>query len=206
MNKTIYIICICLLTGCAGPYRTLKPSALNYLNRSSSEQKLEVSYLYDIQGMTRNKRYSKKEKKFGYATIGLEIKNLTNLPLTITKENFRILANGVEKPPILPEDYAKVVRQTSATYLLHTLWGPWSYSYVENPAPGQKSSEFKFYPIGAVIGIANLFIAENANSTHLKTLQQNSIYDKVIEPGATLYGIAIIPSFTFEPLTFEFSD
>jgi hypothetical protein len=99
-------------------------------------------------------------------------------------------------------DYTKVVKQTSAPHLLHTLWGPWSLSYVEY-GNGQSESSFKFYPVGLVVGLINVMVAETANKHHRETLEANQIYGKTIEPGATAYGIVILPASTYEPLTFE---
>ncbi len=203
-STLLIITSLCLLTGCATTYKQLTPASLNYQNQSTSKDKLEISYIYDIQTMSSNKRYAKKERKSGLAGVGIKIKNTTDKPLTLTKENFKIIANGIAKSPVAAENYTHVVKQASGVYLLHALWGPWRYTYIENPPPGTKQSEFKYIPIGAIVGLINMIIAATANANHLKTLQQNQIYGKIIDPGVTLFGIAIIPSSSYEPLTFEF--
>jgi|GEM_PF-4365698 len=207
MKKTLYFCLIGLAAvGCAGPYRALTPSTLNFQNRNSvPTAQLEISYLYDIQGLTKNKRYSKKERKFGYAAVALRIDNKSSQTVKITKENLKILANGVSKSFVDPNVYALKVKQTSATYLLHGLWGPWRYSYMENLSTGERETEFKYLPVGLAIGIINLIIAESSNKKHRQTLEQNTIFDRSIEPGGTLYGIVIIPSGSYEPLSFEYN-
>jgi len=204
--KYLTVISLSLLIGCASSYKPLLPSTLNYQNQTPAKEKLEISYLYDIQNQTRNKRYARKENKFGYAAIGLRIKNTTNQTVTLTQENFKINANGVTKKFVSVEDYTKVVRQTSAPYLLHSLWGPWSISHVEDPSQGINETTVQFIPVGVAVGIGNLIVAESANKRHLETLMLNQIYGKSIEPGQTFFGIVIIPTSSYEPLEFKFTD
>ena len=86
--------------------------------------------------------------------------NTTDKPLTLTRENFKIMANGIEKSTVVAENYAHVVKQASGLYLLHALWGPWGYSYIENPPSGVKQSELKYIPIGAAVGLINVIVRQ----------------------------------------------
>ena len=202
-NISIFSALLIFLASCAATYKPLNTPSLNFQNKSLASSKLEVSYMYRVQALANNRKYSKKETKFGLAAIGLKITNTSSQPITITRQNFKILANGNERPSLTIEEYAGKVKQLSGLFLLHTLWGPWQYTYIENPPPGVQQSTFKFLPIGAIVGLINALVAGNANKNHQNALQQNQIYGMTIEPGKTLYGVALVRMLGYEPLTFD---
>lgn len=206
--KNISFFCAILLAlaSCATTYKPLSTPALNFQNKSAAKDKLEVSYLYDVQALSNNKRYSKKERKFGFAAIGLKITNTSDQPITLTRQNFKILANGSERPSVTVTEYTGKVKQLSGLFLLHALWGPWAYTYEENSATGVSKSSFKYIPVGAIVGLINALVAGSANKNHLTAMQQNEIYGKAIEPGKTLHGVAIVQMLSYEPLTFDWKE
>ena len=62
-------------------------------------------------------------------------------------------------------------------------------------------------PIGLVLGpvvtIGNFGSALSANNRFKEELQKNYVYDQVIEPGDTIYGIIGITKKGYHPLTLE---
>lgn len=196
---------IFILSGCAGPYRTLNVRAMNFQGQAVQGQKVQFSYLYDIQHLTENKRYSKKERKHGYAAVGLKITNYTDHAITITRDNLIIRSNGNRLSPIDIKTYVRDVHQTSASYLLYGLLGPWSYETVETPSGGSQT-KFHYLPIFLAVGLVNLIVAESANAKHRETLTTNDIFGQKLDPGVMMYGIVLLPLEGYPPLSFELEE
>lgn len=201
MSRLLLLFAVVLLGSCAVQYKPVVPAKMNFQNRFAADDKLAVSYIYDVQGITTNKRYARREREHGFAAVALQIKNISAEPVTITRSNFKVLVNGSDKEYVTPEKYTSKVKQLAGLHLLHALWGPWAYQYEETPAG--TSSRFRYIPIGATIGLINLIIAATANGKHLETLKQNEIFGKTIAPGEQLHGIVLIANTTYEPLTFR---
>jgi hypothetical protein len=175
---------------------------LPFQNAAQLKENVTVSYLYDIQTLSRNRRYGKKERKAGYAAVGVKIKNESNQPVQITGSNFVVIANGIERPLIGPEVYTSKVKQHPSVHLLHALWGPWQYSYQEY-GNNQHETSFRYLPVGAAVGLINLIIASTGNIKHEETLKANTIIGRTVEPGHTLNGVILMASPSYEPLTFK---
>jgi hypothetical protein len=201
MFKYLFILAsLFMLTSCGVTYKPLELERLSFQNAASLKENVTVSYLYDIQDMSRNRRYGKKERKAGYVAVGVRIKNESNQPIQIT-DNFMVTANGTERPLMSPEAYTAKVKQHPPVHLLHALWGPWQYSYVEYG--NQRQSSFRYLPVGAAVGLINLIVAATGNANHEETLKANTIIGRTVEPGNTLNGIILMASPSYEPLTFE---
>jgi len=200
MFKSLLILSsLCVLTSCGVSYKTLELEKLPFQNTAQLKENVTVSYLYDIQTLSRNKRYGKKEHRAGYAAVGIKIKNESNQPIQITDNNFKVIANGKERPLISPDTYTAKVKQHPTIHLLHFLWGPWY-----NKDFGTYHEEhFQYLPVGAAVGVINLIIAARGNIKHTKTLKTNTLIGRTVEPGNTLNGIILMASPSYEPLTFE---
>jgi hypothetical protein len=193
------------LTSCAVRYRTVSPSILQYPVQPGDSSKVVISSISDF-NQTFNSRYGKKEFKAGYAAIAVKVTNLKDQPVQLTRENLKVSSKAGEREIITMEEYTKRVQQVPQAYLLHTLWGPWQWSHVENPAPGQPESTFVFLPIGLVVGIGNMFYAAHANTKHKAALSNNQLIGLTVEPGQTVYGILLIRSSGFEKLRIELKE
>jgi hypothetical protein len=198
----LYISVLCMLTSCGVPYRALELDRLPYQNSAQLKDNVTVSYLYDIQTLSTNKRYGKKEHKAGYAAVGVRIKNESDQPIQITRDNFKVTINGTEKAPMTTEEYTQKVKQHPAVHLLHALWGPWRYSYVEYGSGGRSESSFQYWPVGAAIGVINMIIASSGNTKQKEQLNTNTIFGKTVEPNKTVNGVILMSQPNFEPLTF----
>src|SRR4051794_37581036 len=76
--------------GCASTYKPLDPASFTYSRSFEIKDTLRVSYLYKAQAMTRNKRYDKRERRYGMAAVAVKIENLTDSTIELTRSNFGI--------------------------------------------------------------------------------------------------------------------
>nr|WP_321409597.1 hypothetical protein [uncultured Carboxylicivirga sp.] len=205
--KASFFIAIVALTmmSCASSYRTIRPAGLHYANQQNCNEKLDVSYVYDIYSMTNNRKYAKKEKNGNYRTIAVRIENLTDTSRLLTTDNFRIYANNRELPIANKTDYVRNVSQLSGLYLLHALWGPWQIESWRD-SNGQSGSKTTYIPIGLGVGVINMIIASVANSDHKKEIMNNEIFGRTLQPKETITGIVVLNYSQYEPLVFKYFD
>jgi hypothetical protein len=201
--RLLVIISIALcFAGCASTYKPVNLNAFQYSNQKEKDG-VEFSYAHNIQYFSDNGWYRKKERKFNMIAVAVKVVNNSSEPFVLTPENFKIMtADGIEKPILEAEEYAKKIKQRTGTHLLHTLWGPWSISWQED-ANGNIESHFFFLPIGAIVGIGNAVRANNANKNNLQTMKANSIWDKIVKPGQTVTGTVLIRGIHGEELVFD---
>ena len=199
------LIILILCASCAVSYKPITPSLYPYRNKNEVIGDITISYDYDVQGMSNNRRYSNSEKSHQMAAVAIRIENNSDRAVKITKENLLVYKGDNQIMPLTPTEYTKRVKQKAGFHMFHTLWGPWGFSYSSN-SNGQNESHVYFIPIGAVVGLANTIKGTNANATHLIALQANEIWDKVILPSEKAYGIILIRGLGYENLRFEFLD
>jgi hypothetical protein len=189
--------------GCASTYKPVSVSGLNYYEKVNVSDTLLVSYRYRVQEITNNGWYAKKEKRYNLAAVAVKIENLSSAPVTITHDNFKVYSAAGEKRVVSPAIYASKVKQRVGVHLLHCLWGPWGISW-ETKENGETDVHGYYIPAGAIVGIGNAVRASNANSNNKATLEGYEIWNQVIQPGKTMYGLVAIPAAGEEPLTFSF--
>ncbi len=210
MQKIIVLALITsLCISCAGPYRGLTPSLLPF-NNSQTSGPLEISYAFEAQKINRNKRYAKKEDKFGMKAIGVRIKNNSNSAVTLTESNLAVYVNNSRAVYIPSDIYASKVKQTEAFYMLHTLWGI-GYERTETVSSqggfittSTVEERVTINPL-IVLGPYNTIRAANANAKHKRILNETSIFNKTMAPGETLFGTILIKSSTYEALEFRYT-
>jgi len=172
--------------------------------------------MYDVYNLSKNKSFVKKEIKYGYSSISVRIKNLTDSGRTLTSENFRIYVNERELTISDKIQYLKEVGQHGA-YGAHMLWGLsmdyFIYSLWKKIDEGDemhsgKKPEFRhlFTSASIFVVLMNSIMATNANSKLKKNISENDIYGKNINPGETIYGIIILNNANFDPLVFKYLD
>lgn len=193
--RTVVLISLLSAMGCASSYKPLNPASFTYVRSFEIKDTLRVSYLYKTQAMTGNKRYDKRERRYGMAGVALKIENLTDSTIELTRNNFSISSPTGRKTIYTPEVYSKKVKQWAAVHLLHTLWGPWAISW-ETDEYGEEDVNFIFIPVGAIVGIGNAIKASKANGVNLENQERYKIWNKAILPGSTLFGLVAIPSAT----------
>lgn len=205
-KNTIFIGVLGLfMMSCASYYKPIRPDTLNYSNKQISNEKLEVSYMYDVYSISDNRKYSRKEKNNNYRTIAVRIRNLTDTTRIITTDNFRIFANERELTVANKTAYFSTVYQMPEVYLLHGLWGPWRVDSWSD-SNGKSGSKTTYIPIGITIGVINVIVASAANSNHKKNLNNNEIFGRTIKPNGTITGIIILNYSQYDPLDFKYLD
>lgn len=186
--------------GCASLYRPVNPISFPYTNAQDTDS-LKISYLFDVQKITQNKRYAAKETKHGMKAVAIKIENLSQTPVQITQESLIISSQGARVSILSPEEYAKKVKQRVGAHLLHALYGPWALSWSED-AKGETDVDFIYIPVGAIIGIGNAIRADKANKTNAMTLQMHAIWGKEVGPHQTLYGLVPVKTTGSDTLNF----
>jgi len=206
MKKYLLWLCaLCVLTSCGVSYKPLTLGSLPFQNSTPLKDKVTVGYQYDIQLLTNNKRYSKKERKAGYAAVGVRIKNDSDQPIQVSKDNFKVAIGTTELLPLETKIYTSKVKQHPAVHLLHALWGPWQFTHVE--AGNQSENSFQYYPVGAAIGVINLIIASAGNAKHEEAMKSASIFGKTVAPGETIDGVILLqPMGGYQPLNFTLKE
>jgi hypothetical protein len=179
--------------------------SLNYYETKTVNETLRVAYRYHVQEITNNRYYAKKETRYDLASVAVKIENLSSVPITITRKNFKIYSGNLEKVVMSPAMYASKVKQRVGVHMLHALWGPWGISYSEDTY-GKSEVHGYYIPAGLIVGIGNAVRASNANKENKATLEIYEIWNKEISPGKTLYGLITIESHSDEPLSFAFQN
>lgn len=196
------IISTIFLTSCASTYKPINFKALPYTNKKTYND-VEFSYVHNIQFLSDNAWYTKKEKKFAMVAVAISITNNSQTPFVLTPENFKVLsADGIEKKLLSPDEYTKKVKQRTGRHMLHALWGPWAISWSEDQN-GNTDTNFIYLPVGAIVGLGNAIRANNANNANLTSLKANTLWDRIVKPGETVTGTILIPGTHFDELKFD---
>jgi hypothetical protein len=203
MKAIYFLVLFLILSGCAATYRPIKTNELKFTQSQKSEDFLEINYEYNTYYSTYNIRYHKKDKKYDFNTVAVEIINKTTIPIIINKENFKIYSDSTKVDLLSNMEYINKVKQKPGLYLFHTLWGPWSFQSITDPA-GNTTKKIKFLPIGLVIGIANAIVANKSNKRLEDDIERLNIYEKTIQPQDTLIGIINIKGNYIRELDFRY--
>ena len=188
---------IFFLSSCAGTFNNIAPQTVNYRAEASLED-VDFSYKYDVLNDRGNKRYAKKESKHAIKLVSVKISNYSDRSLVFGKD-LRIYANGEPVTPLEPQAVYKNLKQNPPIYLLYLLL---TFSWL-NINGGDD------IPIGLVLGpglaLGNMGVAAGANKKFMFELEANSLINKEIGPGKTVYGLVGIVDSGYSPLTLEFA-
>lgn len=190
-----------LFSSCASTYKPVTLDQFSYDDDQISNG-VQVSYAHNLQYMSKNRWYTKKEKKFGMIAVAVKVENKTNESIQLYPENFRVLGpNGVARRLYTPVEYGEKVRQRTGRHLLHALYGPWIFTW-ETDSYGNIDTNVIFLPVGAVIGIGNAIRASKANRINVENLDRTAIWNKTVEPGEVVYGTLLIAGMHGDELSF----
>lgn len=181
-------------SSCAAGYEAINPSKINY-ESSTENQDIEFSYRYDVLNERGNRKYAKKENLKEIKLVAVKIVNNSSESF-LCGDDYFVRANGIKIKVLEPDVSFQYLRQISAGYLFYILLTP--LQFYSGPSS---------IPIGLVLGpvvtIGNFGSALSANNRFKEELQKNYVYDQVIEPGDTIYGIIGITKKGYHPLTLE---
>lgn len=204
-NSLFTVLLASLVCGCASTYKPLEPSRLTYQMPRHLNDSVLVSYIYDVQELTGNRRYARKEKIRGMISVAVRIENRSSSALMISKENFKVYSADRESAFYTPLEYSKKVKQRVGAHLLHALYGPWALSWETNNK-GETDYDFIYIPVGAIIGIGNAIRAGTANKANFETAEKYELWNKTVEPGGVLSGLIFIPYNNYQPLSFSYEE
>lgn len=200
----IVFVCSLLFSSCASSYKPVNLQRFSYIDEQVTDS-IQVSYAHNIQFTSRNKWYTKKERKFGMIAVAVKVENRSHEPVELSPANLRVYAgNGIARRLYTPMEYGEKVKQRTGRHLLHALYGPWVFTW-ETDANGNVDTNVLFIPVGAVIGIGNAIRASKANRINIETLDRNAIWNKVVEPGGTVYGTILMAGSHGDDLKFVYN-
>lgn len=192
-----------LATGCAGGYTAVRPSTVtNYSSVSAADSPVEFSYQYGALGIHgRNKKYRKKERKRGYQTAAVRIKNNTNTELNFSRD-LELYFGDRPVAPVPALQAANDMKQGVWIYLVYLLLNVQvGGTTTINPNTGQQTtSGGTFIPSGPFIAGGNILGASMANKNMRMEFVQHDLINKVIRPGETVYGIISLRETNVAPL------
>lgn len=188
------LILLALFSQCASSYKPVVPESMEY-TITNNDSDLEFSYRYDVLSLRGNRKYSKKERKHGFAIAAVKIKNKTDHTLNFARD----LELMTQRGPIYPaenEYTAKTIKQGVAIYLLYIL-----ANYSESECINGNCKTSLFIPSGFVLALINIIVAASANQKIREDFNKNSLYGKDIGPGETVHGIISIRDLGYQPLS-----
>lgn len=192
-----------ILSSCASSYKPVNLERYSYSDERIHDG-IQISYAHNLQYISRNRWYTKKEKKFGMIAVAVKVENNSDATIELSPANLKVYGpNGMARRLYTPLEYGEKVKQRTGRHLLHALYGPWAVVW-ETDASGNVDTNVIFLPVGAVIGIGNAIRASKANRINIETLNRNAIWNQVVEPGETVYGTIVMAGMHGDELTFVY--
>lgn len=196
-GAALILVVILLFNGCAGIYKEIKPSAVNYNNNSLTDG-IGFSYKYDVLNERGNIKYAKIERKKGVKLIAVKITNNYDTTLNIGRDI--VFYSGIDQLTLLnPYILKQLLKQQSAGYLFYLLLTPLTVNSLD-----YRGNVMQTYPVGLVVGpgltAVNIFSAVNANRMMTRELWENNVINRDIKSGETIYGIIGIMDSGFNPI------
>ncbi|GAA3956279.1 hypothetical protein [Hymenobacter algoricola] len=188
-----------LTTGCAGSYTPIRANRINtFSSVSAPNSPVEFSYQYSalmING--RNKKYNKKERKRGYQTVAVRIKNNTANDLNFSRD-LELYFGDRPVMPVPAIQAANDLKQGVWIYLLYTpLAGTLGGS--TDPRTGIVTGG-TIFPWGLGVAAGNILGASQANKNLRMEFVTSEMVNKTIRPGETLSGIISLREMNVAPL------
>lgn len=181
---TLFFVVISI-TGCASYYRTINPLKINYAT-SVSQEKLNLSYRYDVLRDAGNKKFVKSEFKNNIRIVAIKLIN--NSDSTINTSKNILFLNGTSEVKLMdPVEIKTRIQQTWPAYGLFLL--------------GFISTSPLDWLVFGGIGIGNMYVAYDANKKLLNELMQYDITNKEIKPGESVIGIIGFEALHSDPLS-----
>jgi hypothetical protein len=205
MNKRFTHFCatgiLALTTSCAGTYTLIHPKTISSYTPSQSTGPVSMEYQFDALRLRRgNKKYIKKETKFGYRVAAVRLTNNGDREVNFTRDLNLYLGDR----PIVPTSSAIAahdLRQGVAIYLLYLL-GNVTVGGTYDPRTNTTSGG-TFLPTGVLIAGGNMLGAGSANGNLRKEFEAYDLTNRTIKPGETVYGIVSLRETSVAPLRVE---
>jgi hypothetical protein len=189
---------ILAVTSCAGSYTAIQPSRISTYQSTTTASPVEFSYQYSaLIAHGGNKKYLKKERKFGYQVVAVKVKNNTSADLQFGRD-LELSFGNRPIAPVPAVQAANDLKQGVAIYLLYIL-GIGQVGGSTDPYTGQTTGG-TLLPWGPFVAAGNMIGAGMANTNMRKEFMQYDMANKIIRPGETAYGIVSLREYNVAPL------
>jgi len=189
-------------TGCAGSYSLIRPNTISTYTQSPSSGPVEMGYQFDaLRYNGRNKKYVKKEAKFGYHVVAVRVTNNWDRDINFSRD-LNLLYGDRSIAPVPATIAARDLRQGVPIYLLYLL----ANIVVGGTTDARTgvTTGGTFLPTGPLIAGGNMLVASGANENLRKELAAYDLTNRTLKPGETAYGILSLRETLVAPMRLEF--
>ena len=199
MKYLFYFTFFCTIlafSNCATNYKTFKVSELSF---SATEIKDSVVFSFQdkILNKTRNYKFDRKAKDFGYRVVALKITNLTDTVLRL-HENYNFYLDSSEIVLLHPGIMKKKIGHFAPGFLLYLALTPLKIFLIY-------TNETRVIPVGFLLGplvaLGNMAKGATASKELEKHLLENDLTFKSILKGETVYGIISFKNKSDKPVS-----
>ena len=171
--KLSVLLSAVFLCSCAGFYHAVNPQTINF-PQVSKEDKVPVSYRFDVLRDAGNKKMAKKEIKRCMKVVAVKITNNTDSVINVQKD-LEFVSSNKSLELISPVDIQNQIRQSSEAYAFYFIGG-------------LTLAPLDIAVFGG-IGLGNILVASQANANLLKELTTYDIRNTNINPKESITGI-----------------
>ncbi|PJJ59205.1 hypothetical protein [Hymenobacter chitinivorans] len=186
-------------TSCAGSYTAVRPSTItNYTAVTSPNSPVEFGYSYGALSVHgRNKKYLKKERKRGYQTVAVRVKNNTATELNFSRD----LELYFGDRPVMPISGLQAANDMKQGVWIYLLYAPLAATVggTYDPQTGVTTGG-TIIPWGLGVSAGNILGSSSANTNMRNEFAANDLTNKVIRPGETVTGILCLRETNVAPL------
>ena len=206
MKRYVVVVLIVVsyffLNGCASSFKSINPRGAVYSNKLT-DNNVDFSYQYDILRARGNKKYAKREDKNGIKVVAVKITNRTGSDLVLG-ENYNIFSSDRQIVPLDQGFVHQKLKQGVAIYLLYLPLTLTTLTTTSASSYGQRNNSI---PIGLALGpgitFGNMAVAGTANSIFKQELATNTLTNRKISDGETVYALVSFQDYTFNPLSIK---
>lgn len=193
------LVTVLLLSGCAVSYKTIRPESIKYQS-AVNEGGMLFSYKYDVLRSSGNKRYAKKELRKGVQLIAIQIRNLSDTTIRLSRDCDFYVGND-KVIPMEVSDISNRLKQKVWPYFLYLIW---TFSRLDYAYWTPTTYVAGSLPIGYVLGpgltLLNVTKASGANRKLVINLNATDIWNRDILGGETVYGLIGLESRDILPI------
>ncbi len=183
---SLILIVFFSFTGCASFYRKISPQAISYPPPTTSLEKVDLAYRYDVLREAGNKKFVKNELKRNIKVVAVKLTNNSDSTINISKD-IAFYCGGSAVSLLSPIDIKTRIQQSWPAYGLYLIG-------CVTLAP------LDLLVFGG-IGAGNMIVAGSANKNLLTELIQYDITNKELKSGESITGIIGFEALHSDPIT-----
>lgn len=190
-KRVLFLFSILILTGCASFYRSVKPETISYPVPSVMNEKVELSYRYDVLRDAGNKKFVKSELRKNMKIVAVKLTNNTDATINVEKD-LSFYCGSSKVLLLSPLDIKAEIKQAWPAYSLYLI--------------GCLTTAPLDIAVFGTIGIGNMLVAGDANKRLLTELTQYDIRRKDLRPGESLVGLIGFKALYGDPLSIKLNN